>query len=417
MNEQKPIIAVGLASQEFPMLQDVACRDRNGRPFHYLDSAASALTPESVLRAMDGYYRQYRCNVHRGMYDESARATEEYETARAKVAGLLNATSEEIIFTRGATESLNLVAYKIAPQLGPGDEVVISIMEHHANLVTWQQFAKQYGFKVKFISLKDDFTLDIEEARRLIGPQTKVVSVMQISNALGTVLPLTELRNLARQNGALFVVDAAQSIGHRPVDVKAMDCDFLAFSGHKMYGPTGIGALYGKREQLNALNPFLYGGDMILVVTEEDSKWNELPHKFEAGTPNIPGAIGLGAAVDFVTSIGVENIEKHERTLAREALNRLTTVPGLKIYGPSDEGLDRGGVVSFNVEGIHPHDMTDILGGEGVCTRGGHHCAMPLMRRLGLPGTTRASFGLYNCEKDIEALHSAILKAIKTLKA
>ncbi|PIY62998.1 cysteine desulfurase [Candidatus Uhrbacteria bacterium CG_4_10_14_0_8_um_filter_58_22] len=416
MNEQEYNIA-GLSRQEFPMLQDAACRDRNGRPFHYLDSAASALTPESVLRAMDGYYRQYRCNVHRGMYDESARATEEYETSRIKVAGLLNAAPEEIVFTRGATESLNMVAYKLAARLGPGDEVVISIMEHHANLVTWQQFAKQYGFKVRFIGLRDDFTLDMDEARRLIGPQTKVVSVMHVSNALGTVLPLGELHDLARQHGATVIVDAAQSVGHRPIDVQTMDCDFLAFSGHKMYGPTGIGVLYGKHERLDALDPFLYGGDMILEVTEEDSKWNGPPHKFEAGTPNIAGAIGLGAAVDFVTAVGVENIERHERALARRALSRLADVPGLKIYGPTNDELDRGGVVSFNVEGIHPHDMTDILGGEGVCTRGGHHCAMPLMRRLGLPGTTRASFGLYNGEKDIEALQSAILKAIKTLKA
>ncbi|MFH2062985.1 MAG: SufS family cysteine desulfurase, partial [bacterium] len=376
-------ITDGLQRDQFPMLRERTADERDGRPFHYLDSAASSLTPEPVLRAMDDYYRNYRCNVHRGMYEESARATAAYEEARGKVAGLLNADPREIVFTRGATESLNLIVYGLAPQLKAGDEVVLSIMEHHANLVTWQQLAKRYGFTVRFIGLRDDFSLDLDEARRLIGPQTKVVSVMHVSNALGTVLPLVELRDLAREVGACFVVDAAQTAGHRPLDVHELDCDFLAFSGHKMYGPTGSGVLYGKRELLEKMPPHFYGGDMILEVSETDSTWNEVPYRFEAGTPNIAEAIGLGAAVDFVTSVGVENIARHETTLAQEAVRRLKQIPGLKIYGP-DEESERGGVVSFVVEGIHPHDLTDLLGGEGVCTRGGHHCAMPLMRRLGL---------------------------------
>ncbi len=385
-------------------------RRRARKPFIYLDSAASAQTPDAVLRVMDAFYRECRANVHRGMYPASAEATDRYEAARAQVARFINAETEEVVFTRGATEALNLLAYTLSRRLGPGDEVVLSIMEHHSNLVPWQQLAKQRGFAVKFIGLKDDVTLDLEQARRLIGPATKVVSVMHVSNALGTVLPVQELAALAHRNGALMIVDAAQSLAHRPVDVRDLDCDFLAFSGHKMFGPTGIGALYGRRAELEKLEPFLYGGDMILEVTKENAVWNDLPWKFEAGTPNIAGAIGLGAAAEYAAAIGPKVIAAHERSLVGYAMRKIAAVPGVRVFGPP-AGVERGGVISFSVGDIHPHDLTNILAGEGVCVRGGHHCAMPLMRELALPGTTRASFSAYNDKADVDALVAAIRKA------
>ncbi|MEA3249526.1 MAG: cysteine desulfurase [Patescibacteria group bacterium] len=386
------------------------------RPYHYLDSAASSLTPKQVLDAMCKYYRKYRANVHRGMYRASAIATQEMESAREKVADMIGASVEEIVFTRGATEALNLVAYSLSREFGEGDEVVISIMEHHANLVPWQQMAKQRGFRLKFIPLAADrASLDMEAARTLIGPQTKVISVVHVSNALGTVNPVAELRDLARQYGATFIIDAAQSVGHRPVSVKELDCDFLAFSGHKTYGPTGIGALYGKKERLEKLEPFLFGGDMIEEVTKEDSIWSELPWKFEAGTPNIAGAIGLGAAVEYMESIGIEEILKHEREMTSYAIRKLVAMPGVRVIGPGNIE-DRGGAVSFEVEGVHPHDVAHILGQKGVSVRGGHHCAMPLMQELGVPGTARASFGIYTEKKDIDALIDGIEHIKETFK-
>jgi len=379
-----------------------------GRPYHYLDSAASSLTPKPVLKAMDRYYREYRANVHRGMYRASAVATQEMEAARGKVAEMIGAAADEIVFTRGATESLNLLAYSLSQRLGAGDEVVISMMEHHANLVPWQQLAKKRGFALKFIPLAADrISLDLDAARKLIGPAAKVVSVTHVSNVLGTVNPVAELGRLARERGAIFIVDAAQSVGHRPVSVRDLGCDFLAFSGHKTYGPTGIGVLYGSKERLEKLEPFQFGGDMIEEVTKEDSSWNEVPWKFEAGTPNIAGAIGLGAAMDYVGSIGIEAIAAHERTLTAYALEKLGAEPKVRIIGPGI-GTDRGGVVTFEIEGAHPHDVAHILGRRGVCVRGGHHCAMPLMQELGLPGTTRASFGIYAEKKDIDALIEGI---------
>ncbi len=387
-----------------------------GRPYHYLDSAASSLTPKPVLDAMDAYYRKYRSNVHRGMYRASAIATQEMESARGKVAGMLDAAPEEIIFTRGATESLNLVAYSLSRTLGPGDEVVLSIMEHHANLVPWQQLAKLKGFTVRFIPLAaDQVSLDLEAAEDLIGPATRVISVAHVSNALGTLNPVAELRELARRFGSIFIVDAAQSVGHRPVSVSELDCDFLAFSGHKTYGPTGIGVLYGRRDRLEALEPFMYGGDMIEEVTLDDSTWSELPWKFEAGTPNVAGAIGLGAAVDYITSIGIEEMAAHEREITSYALTRLAATASLRVIGPGDEP-GRGGAISFEIEGVHPHDTAHMLGQRGISVRGGHHCAMPLMQELGLPGTTRASFGIYSDNKDVDALIEGIGDIKKTFK-
>ncbi|MFH1047370.1 MAG: SufS family cysteine desulfurase [Patescibacteria group bacterium] len=382
-----------------------------GRPYHFLDSAASSLTPKPVLDAMDLYYRTYRANVHRGLYRASAKATEMYEAARENVADFLHAAPEEVIFTRGTTESLNLVAYSLAPTLNPGDEVVISIMEHHANFVPWQQLAKQFGFTLRFLPITADYELDLDAARQIIGAQTKVLSIAHVSNVLGTVNPIKELAELAHRHGATVVVDAAQSFGHRLVDVQELGCDFLAMSAHKAYGPTGIGALWGRRTALEKLSPFLFGGEMISEVTKEDSQWNDLPHKFEAGTPNIAGAIGFGTAVSYLKEIGIEELAKHEREMTRYAIEKMSEIDGLRIIGPGAD-RDRGGAISFAVEGVHPHDMAHILGTRGVCVRGGHHCAMPLMEELQLPGgTTRASFGIYSEPSDVDALIEVITHA------
>lgn len=379
----------------------------------YLDSAASGQTPKAVLRAMDGYYRRYRANVHRGMYPASERATEEYEGARKKLAGFLNADPREVVFTRGTTESLNLLAYCLAPTLKPGDEVVMTVMEHHSTIVPWQQLAKRYGFEIKYIGIDGDGQLDMASAREILkSKKIRIVSLIHVSNALGTVVPIRELVGLAHGVGAQVIVDAAQSVGHRPVDVRDLDCDFLAFSGHKMFGPTGIGVLFGKAGRLEAMSPFLYGGDMISRVTFEESQWNELPWKFEAGTPNVAGAIGLGAAVDFIGELGLEAIHRHETEITARAIRRLSRIRDIVIYGPPD-GTDRGNLVSFGLKGIHPHDLTDILGRKGLCLRGGHHCAMPLMLLLGLAGTTRASFSVFNAREDVDALARAVGSAVK----
>jgi cysteine desulfurase/selenocysteine lyase len=378
-----------------------------GRAYYFLDSGASSLTPQPVLEAIDLYYRTYRSNVHRGLYRASAKATAMYEQAREDVARLLEAETEEVVFTRGTTESLNLVAYSLAPTLQPDDEVVISIMEHHANFVPWQQMAKRYGFKLQILPITDDYQLDMAAAKKMIGPKTKVLSLVHVSNVLGTVNPVKELGELAHQHGATVIVDAAQSVGHRPVSVQELGCDFLAFSGHKCYGPTGIGVLWGRKEALESLEPFLFGGEMIIEVTKEGAEWNEVPHKFEAGTPNIAGAIGLGAAANYMMEIGLDKLADHEQNITAHALEQLATIDGLKVIGPA-VGVDRGGAVSFSLANVHPHDMAHILGSHGVCVRGGHHCAMPLMEELDLPGTTRASFGIYSDEKDVAALVKAV---------
>jgi cysteine desulfurase / selenocysteine lyase len=396
--------------RDFPMFAGQA-----GKHFVFLDSAASSQTPAQVLRAMDGFYKRCRANVHRGMYAASEQATEKYEAARRRVAEFIGAAPQEVIFTRGATESLNLLAYTLSKRLKAGDEVVLTVMEHHSNLVPWQQLAKKQGFSLKFIGLTPAMTLDMDEARRLITPATKVVAATHVSNAIGTVIPVKELAALAHARGAVMIVDAAQSAGHRPLNVSELDCDFLAFSGHKMLGPTGVGVLYGRRRLLEGLEPFLYGGDMILEVSLEDSVWNELPWKFEAGTPNIAGVIGLGAAVDYLDSLGLGAAREHERLLTAYALEKISAVKKAVVYGPP-AGVDRGGVVSFTVGDIHPHDLSTILAEQGVCVRGGHHCAMPLMRYLKINGTTRASFSVYTTRQDIDALCRAIEKAKKIFK-
>jgi cysteine desulfurase / selenocysteine lyase len=373
----------------------------------YLDSASSSQTPTAVLDAVDAYYRTCRANVHRGMYAASEQATDLYEGARAEIARFVNAEPDEIILTKGTTDSLNLVARAIGDTLGAGDEVVLTAMEHHANLVPWQQAALRRGFTLKVIPHRDDLTLDMDAARTLIGPATKVVAVVWTSNVLGTVNPVADLIALAKAVGAVTIIDAAQTAGHLPIDVKALDCDFLAFSGHKMFGPTGIGALYGKRKRLEAMEPIAFGGDMIRDVTWERSVWNDVPMKFEPGTPNIAGAIGLAAAVRYVQRIGVDAIHAHEEAITRYATEKLAEIPGVRVWAPPD-GTPRVGVASLTVDGVHPHDLVTLLDRKGVAVRGGHHCAMPLVRGLGLSGTARASFSVYTTREDIDRLADAL---------
>jgi len=405
------MIDIAKIRNDFPMLAK-----SGDRHFAYLDTASSSQTPMPVLGAMNDYYHNFRANVHRGMYKASEVATEKFEQVRRKIADMIGGSEDEIIFTRGTTESLNMVAYGLSAKLGPGDEVVTTVMEHHANLVPWQQLAKRYGFTLKFIPIKANYELDMDAARSMIGPKTRVLTMTYVSNVLGTIVPVADLAALARKHGATIVVDAAQAMGHIKVDVKKLDCDFLAFSGHKMLGPTGTGVLWGKKDRLEALPPFLFGGDMIRDVTFDDSTWNDVPYKFEAGTPDIAGVIGLGAAVDYITDIGLTSMAEQEDRLAKLAIARIMAIPGASIIGPAADG-QRVGVVSFEVAGIHPHDMATILDAEGVAVRGGHHCAMPLLKSLGkMSGTTRASFAFYNSEDDVDALIRSIEKARKIMR-
>ncbi len=376
----------------------------------YLDNGATSQKPLKVLNAMNRFYNKYNANVHRGIYKISAQATHAYEEAHRKVAEFIGAGFEEVIFTKGATESINLLAYSLGRELKAGDEIVLSQMEHHSNLVPWQQFAKQKKLVLKFIRITPEHRLDMQHAKELITKKTRIVSITHMSNVLGTINPVKKLAELAHKNSALFVVDGAQSIPHMPIDVKEIDCDFFVFSGHKMLGPTGIGVLYGRKHLLEKMEPFQYGGDMISEVGFEDSKWNELPWKFEAGTPNIAGGIGLGAAVDYLKSVGMKNIREYEEKLTAYALKTLSEIKGVKIYGPTNT-TDRGSVISFTVEGIHPHDVATILDRYEIAVRGGHHCAMPLMNLLGITGTIRASLSFYNTKEEIDALAAGIKKA------
>ncbi len=381
----------------------------------YLDSAASTQTPQVVLDAMDEYYTQYRANIHRGLYDLSARATEKYEEAREKVAKFIGAEKDEVIFTSGTTHGLNFLARSLCKNLKAGDNIVLTSYEHHANLVPWQEYAREKGVELRFIELNDNYELDINSAKQRIDKNTKIVSFSLVSNVLGTITiaSIPEIFEYAQSVGAITVVDAAQAVGHMGVDVKYIGCDFLVFSGHKMYGPTGIGVLYGKKERLETLEPFFYGGDMIREVTYEKSSWADIPERFEGGTPNIAGAIGFGAAVDFIQSIGTLKIIDHEVRLQEKLFEELNKIDGLKIIGPKF-GEPRIGVVSFTLDGIHPHDIAEILNRDNVCIRAGHHCAMPLMKKLNLAGTSRISMGMYNTEEDIEKCVAAIQK-VKTI--
>ncbi|GIX46935.1 MAG: cysteine desulfurase [Candidatus Tectimicrobiota bacterium] len=401
---------VAAIRRDFPILE----RRIHGRPLVYLDSAASSQKPLAVIEAISNYYKTSHANIHRGVYVLSEEATLAYEQAHERVARFINADFEEVIFTKNTTEALNLVAYAWGlRELRPGDEVVLSEMEHHSNLVPWQQIAKRTGAQVRYIRIDAQGKLDLDHAAQLIGPRTRMVSVTHVSNVLGTVNPVQELAKLAHAQGALICVDGAQSVPHMAVDVRALDCDFYAFSGHKMLGPTGIGVLYGKRRLLEAMEPFLYGGDMISEVTLEGARWNDLPWKFEAGTAPIAPGIGLGVAVEYLQKLGMQAVHAHEQALVRYALEQMRLIKDLEIYGPEAEA--RGGVVSFNLKGIHPHDMASILDQHGVAIRGGHHCAMPLMRILGVNGTCRASFYVYNTVEEIDVLIEAIGEARRLL--
>ena len=403
---------VDAVRRDFPILQEA---HHDGVPLIYLDNAASSQKPLKVIEALDDYYRRYNANVHRGVHKLSEEATAYYEEARVKVRRFINAASKrETIFTRGTTESINLVAQTWGrANLKPGDVVISTVMEHHSNIVPWQILAAEKGFTIKYVPVTPDGMLDMEAFGRLLRDEpVKLVTVVHVSNVLGTVNPVADIVRQAHAVGALVMVDGAQSVPHMPVDVQALDVDFFAFSGHKMVGPTGIGILYGKREHLEAMPPWMGGGDMIARVRLEGSTWNELPYKFEAGTPIIAGAIGLGHAVDYLSALGMDKIHAHEQMMTAYALERLAEVPGLTMYGP--EAGQKGAVAAFTMEGIHPHDLAQLLDAEGIAVRAGHHCAMPLHDELGIPATTRASFYLYNTPAEVDALIEGLYQAKTT---
>ncbi|KML45316.1 cysteine desulfurase [Cytobacillus firmus] len=393
--------------QMFPILD----QEVNGKPLVYLDSAATSQKPVPVIEAIDKYYREYNSNVHRGVHTLGTRATDGYEGAREKVRKFINAKStEEVIFTRGTTTSINTVAASYGrSNLAEGDEIVISYMEHHSNIIPWQQVAKQTGATLKYLPLQEDGTISLEDVRTTVTADTKIVSIMQVSNVLGVMNPIKEIAKIAHENGAIMVVDGAQSAPHMKIDVQDLDCDFLAFSGHKMCGPTGIGVLYGKKKHLEKMEPVEFGGEMIDFVGLYESTWKELPWKFEGGTPIIAGAIGLGAAIDFLEQIGLDEIEAYEHKLAAYAMEKMSAIDGMTIYGPK-EASKRAGLVTFNIDDVHPHDVATVLDAEGIAVRAGHHCAQPLMKWLKVSATARASFYLYNTEEDIDKLVSGLVK-------
>ncbi|MFJ5790929.1 cysteine desulfurase [Lysinibacillus sp. NPDC097162] len=392
----------------FPILNQQV----NGHPLVYLDSAATSQKPTQVIEAIKHYYEFDNSNVHRGVHTLGNRATDKYEGAREKVRNFINAKStEEIIFTRGTTTALNTVASSYGrANVEQGDEIVITHMEHHSNIIPWQQLAKEKNAILKYIDLEADGTIDLEKVRATITPKTKIVSVSMASNVLGTINPIKEIAKIAHANGAVMVADGAQAAPHMKIDVQDLDVDFLGFSGHKMCGPTGIGVLYGKKEHLEKMEPIEFGGEMIDFVGLQDSTWKELPWKFEGGTPIIAGAIGLGAAIDFLTEVGLENIAQHEHKLVGYAMDQLETIEGLKIFGPRDP-MKRCGLVTFNLDDVHPHDVATVLDMNGIAVRAGHHCAQPLMKCLQQVATARASFYLYNTEEDIDRLVAGLRSA------
>ncbi|MYL49032.1 SufS family cysteine desulfurase [Halobacillus litoralis] len=391
---------------EFPILH----QEVNGHPLVYLDSSATSQKPIKVIEKLDEYYRGYNSNVHRGVHTLGTKATDEYEGAREKVRRFINASStQEVIFTRGTTTAINTVAASYGrANLSEGDEVVITPMEHHSNIIPWQQIVKETGATLKYIPLQSDGTILLEDVQKTVTSNTKIVSVMHVSNVLGTINPVKEIAQIAHNQGAVMLVDGAQSAPHMKIDVQDLDADFYAFSGHKMCGPTGIGVLYGKKALLEKMEPVEFGGEMIDFVNLYDSTWKELPWKFEGGTPIIGGAVGLGAAIDFLTDIGLDEIKDHEEKLASYAMQEMNKVDGMTIYGPEH----RAGLVTFNLSDVHPHDLATVLDAEGIAVRAGHHCAQPLMRWLEVSATARASFYLYNTEEEIDKL----VAGLKTTK-
>lgn len=398
--------------QDFPILQQQV----NGKPLIYLDSTASSQKPECVIEAMNTYYREYNANVHRGIYQISEKASEAYEAARKKIARFINARSwREVVFTRNATESINMVAYTWGQaNLKAGDVIITTEMEHHANLVPWQQLAARTGATLKYIPVDEHGYLDMATFDSWLNPKVKLVSLTQMSNVLGTVTPVGEIVEKAHAVGAKVMLDGAQAVPHMPTDVQAFECDFLAFSSHKMLGPTGLGVLWARREILAEMPVFMTGGDMIKKVTYEGSEWNDLPWKFEAGTPAIAEAIGLGCAIDYLTELGMHNVRVHEIELTTYAFERLAQVEGIRIYGPLNP-TERGGAISFTLGEIHPHDIAAVLDGEGICVRAGHHCAMPLHDKFGLTATARASFYVYNLPEEVDRLAEGLDKARELL--
>ncbi|MBN1221504.1 MAG: cysteine desulfurase [Anaerolineae bacterium] len=403
---------VNAVRQDFPVLQQQV----NGKPLVYLDNSATSQKPLPVIEAMDTYYREYNANVHRGIYSISEKASEAYEMARKKVGRFINARSwREVIFTRNTTEGINLVAYTWGQaNLKAGDVILTSEMEHHANIIPWQQLAARTGATVKYVPVDERGYLDMAAFDHLLTARVKLVAITQMSNTLGTITPIGEMAQKAHAVGALVLLDGAQAVPHMPTDIQAFDCDFLAFSGHKMLAPTGIGVLWARKEILAEMPPFMTGGDMIKRVTFEDSDWNDLPWKFEAGTPAIAEAIGLGYAVDYLQALGMHNVRQHEMVLTTYALQRLHQVEGIRIYGP-DEPTARGGAVAFTLGNIHPHDVAAVLDGEGIAVRAGHHCTMPLHTKLGLQATTRASFYIYNLPEEVDRLAEALDKTRELL--
>jgi len=400
------MISADKIRQDFPILfQEV-----NDEPLVYLDNAATTQKPKAVLDALKDYYEHENAKVHRGVHTLAERATHSYEAAREKVRSFINASeTAEVLFTRGTTTSLNWVARSFGEQfIHEGDEILISYMEHHSNVIPWQQLAKKTGASLKYIELTEEGFLDMEKAKELINSNTKIVSIAHVSNVLSVINPVEELAQMIHEQGGILVVDGAQSTPHMAIDVQQIDCDFFAFSGHKMCGPTGIGVLYGKRKWLEQMEPVEFGGEMIDFVELYDSTWKELPWKFEAGTPNIAGAIALGHAIDYLEAIGMENIHHYEKELVAYVLPKLQQIEGLKIYGPQDPAK-RTGVIAFNLDGLHPHDVATALDMEGVAVRAGHHCAQPLLKYLQVAATARASFYFYNTKQDADRLVDAIL--------
>ena len=397
--------------RDFPILRETV----RGKPLVYLDNAATTQKPQSVIDAEVAYYTHTNANVHRGVHTLSQLATDQYEGARSKVRRFLNAADEkEIVFVRGTTEAINLVAQSYArPRLTADDNIVISAMEHHSNIVPWQMVCGQTGAELRVVPVNDAGEFEFDVFAKVIGPHTKLVAVTHLSNALGSITPVKRIIELAHAHGVPVLLDGAQAVSHLGVDVRALDCDFYAFSGHKIFGPTGIGALYGKATLLDAMPPYQGGGDMIRTVSFGETTYNDLPYKFEAGTPNIAGAIGLGAALDYVSAIGLDAIAAHERELLDYATALVSDIPGLRIIGTAKE---KASILSFTLDGIHAHDIGTILDYDGIAIRAGHHCAMPVMQRFGLSGTARASFALYNTRQEDEAMAAGLHKVMEMFK-
>ena len=395
---------------EFPILDQKI----NGEDLVYLDNAASTQKPKSVINAIKDYYENDHSNVHRGVHTLSVRATEAYENARSKVADFLNSPNEhQIIFTKGTTDSINLIASSVTNLIQENDEILISSMEHHSNIVPWQELCKRTGAVLKVIPINENGELLIDEYEGMVSDKTKLVSVVHLSNTLGTINPIEDIIRIAKSYDVITMIDGAQAAGHLPIDVQELDCDFYLFSGHKIFGPTGIGVLYGKEEILNKIDPYQFGGEMILKVTFEETTYNDLPHKFEAGTPNIAGAVGIGASIDFINNLDRDLCHQYEMDLHDYALEKLEEIDGINIIGKS---TNKSAIISFVIEGMHPHDIGTIINQKGIAVRTGHHCTMPLMDFYGIPGTVRASFSIYNNHAEVDKLIDAIKLAIKMLK-